>query len=359
MLVDAADRPRLPAPVRHQRRPRPRLPEPDHRGGVRPAPSDDGDRSVNGASWVGRAGVEKEYDAWLRGIPGYRSVEVDSMGRVLDDDGDAEEPAGRHPGHLDRRPGAERRREAARGDDPDRPGDPRPGHRHRNYVADSGAAVVMEADTGRIVAMASQPTYDPVGLGRRDLPEAAVPALLQQGGDPAARPGHAGPVRTRLDLEAVHDRGRAHQRLRVRHPAELLLGVPGRQPGLQELRVRRLRLHRLRPGARGLVQHLLLPRRLRLLAAVRLRRRRRRRPRPAGRGGPGVRLRQRDRHRHAGRGLRPDRRPQVEARLLRVAEGLLLRPRRQAAGHARPATSSTSSPRSSASRATPTAPATR
>ena len=32
-----------------------------------------------------------------------------------------------------------------------------------------------------------------------------------------------------------------------RHPARLLLGLPGRQPGLQELRVRRLRLHRLRP----------------------------------------------------------------------------------------------------------------
>src|SRR5699024_724256 len=31
----------------------------------------------------------------------------------------------------------------------------------KNYVADSGAALVMEADTGRIVAMASQPTYDP------------------------------------------------------------------------------------------------------------------------------------------------------------------------------------------------------
>ena len=32
---------------------------------------EDGDRSVNGASVVGRAGVEKEYDAWLRGMPGY------------------------------------------------------------------------------------------------------------------------------------------------------------------------------------------------------------------------------------------------------------------------------------------------
>jgi len=31
----------------------------------------------------------------------------------------------------------------------------------RNYVADSGAVVVLEADTGRVVEMASQPTYDP------------------------------------------------------------------------------------------------------------------------------------------------------------------------------------------------------
>ena len=49
---------------------------------------DNGDRSVNGASSVGRAGVEKQYDAWLRGMPGYRSVAVDSMGRVLGDDGE-------------------------------------------------------------------------------------------------------------------------------------------------------------------------------------------------------------------------------------------------------------------------------
>jgi penicillin-binding protein 2 len=44
---------------------------------------------------------------------------------------------------------------------------------HRNYAADSGAAVVMEAKTGRIVAMASQPTYDPEvwsgGITKKEL----------------------------------------------------------------------------------------------------------------------------------------------------------------------------------------------
>ena len=50
----------------------------------------DGDRSVNGASSVGRAGVEKEYDRWLRGMPGYKSVAVDSMGRVLGDDSEVQ-----------------------------------------------------------------------------------------------------------------------------------------------------------------------------------------------------------------------------------------------------------------------------
>ena len=42
-------------------------------------------------------------------------------------------------------------------------------------------------------------------------------------------------------------------------------------------------------------------------------------------GGQELRLRQRDRHRPAGGGQRPDRRPALEARLLEVDEGLLLR----------------------------------
>ena len=38
-------------------------------------------------SIVGRAGLEKRYDRWLRGVPGVREVAVDSMGRVIGLDG--------------------------------------------------------------------------------------------------------------------------------------------------------------------------------------------------------------------------------------------------------------------------------
>jgi len=118
------------------------------------------DRSVNGASSVGRAGVEKQYDAWLRGMPGYRRVAVDSMGRVLGDDGrDRARPGDTLVTSIDARVQGVVERQLARTIETARQtvdtvtGTP--------YVADAGAAVVLEADTGRVVAMASQPTYDP------------------------------------------------------------------------------------------------------------------------------------------------------------------------------------------------------
>ena len=120
----------------------------------------DGDRSVNGASSVGRAGVERQYDRWLRGMPGYKSVAVDSMGRVLGDDGEvAGQPGDTLVTSIDAKVQSVVEQQLLERMEYQRTQrDPVTG---RNYVADSGAAVVMEADTGRIVAMASQPTYDP------------------------------------------------------------------------------------------------------------------------------------------------------------------------------------------------------
>jgi penicillin-binding protein 2 len=131
-----------------------------------------GDRSVNGASVVGRAGVEKEYDRWLRGMPGYKSVAVDSMGRVLGDDSEvAGQPGDTLVTSIDAKVQGVVERELAGAIRTARATyDP---VTHTNYRADSGAVVVLEARTGRVVAMASQPTYDPSvwvgGISRKQL----------------------------------------------------------------------------------------------------------------------------------------------------------------------------------------------
>ena len=119
------------------------------------------DRSLNGASVVGRAGVEKQYDEWLRGLPGYRARRGGLDGSGARRRLARREHARRHPRHLDRRQGAGRSSSASS------PSGSRSSARQldtvtgRRYAADSGAAVVLDAKTGRVVAMASQPTYDP------------------------------------------------------------------------------------------------------------------------------------------------------------------------------------------------------
>jgi penicillin-binding protein 2 len=118
------------------------------------------DPSLNATSAVGRAGVEKEYDEWLRGLPGSTSVAVDSLGRPLGEgDSVAAQPGDTLVTSIDAKVQSVVEQQlhdaitTARATyDP---------VTHKNYVADSGAAIVMEAKTGRIVAMASQPTYDP------------------------------------------------------------------------------------------------------------------------------------------------------------------------------------------------------
>ena len=130
------------------------------------------DPSVNGASVVGRAGVEKEYDSWLRGMPGYQKVAVDSMGREIGDEATvAAQPGDTVVTSIDAKvQGVVERQLAQTIANARQTYDP---VTHMNYKADSGAAVVLDARTGRVVALASQPTYDPSvwvgGISSRQL----------------------------------------------------------------------------------------------------------------------------------------------------------------------------------------------
>ncbi|MBE8469821.1 penicillin-binding protein 2 [Streptomyces justiciae] len=109
---------------------------------------------------VGRSGLEREYDKELRGKAGVTRYEVDNLGRVIGQaEADEAQPGANLVTSIDSRVQRvaeyelnEAMKEARKQFD-DNTGE--------NYKADSGAVVVMEAKTGRIVAMASNPTYDP------------------------------------------------------------------------------------------------------------------------------------------------------------------------------------------------------
>ncbi|MDG9720895.1 penicillin-binding protein 2 [Streptomyces sp. DH24] len=109
---------------------------------------------------VGRSGLERQYDKQLRGKAGVTRYEVDNLGRVI---GKAESDPAQAGDTLVTSLDARVQRVAeyelneamkAARKEHDR-------NTNRNYEADSGAVVVMEAKTGRVVAMASNPTYDP------------------------------------------------------------------------------------------------------------------------------------------------------------------------------------------------------
>ncbi|MEU3687758.1 penicillin-binding protein 2 [Streptomyces narbonensis] len=109
---------------------------------------------------AGRSGIERTYDKELRGKAGVTRYEVDNLGRVM---GQTESDPGIAGSTLvtsiDARVQAVAEYElnqamkAVRGETDK--------ITNRKYEADAGAVVVMETKTGRIVAMASQPDYDP------------------------------------------------------------------------------------------------------------------------------------------------------------------------------------------------------
>ena len=109
---------------------------------------------------IGRSGLEATYDEVLRGFPGVRQLSVDRFSNVTGTLGETPAQAGNYlVTSIDTKVQAATERalveaiNQARGVFDEDTG--------RNYIADSGAAIVLNAKTGHVVAMASYPTYDP------------------------------------------------------------------------------------------------------------------------------------------------------------------------------------------------------
>jgi penicillin-binding protein 2 len=112
---------------------------------------------------IGKAGVERTFEPYLRGTPGVRRIEVDAQGdpvRVISD----REP---RPGDdlvlsidIDIQALAEQALQQGLADARARP--PRNGNPPNN--ATTGAAVVEDPNNGQLLALASYPTYDPTAF---------------------------------------------------------------------------------------------------------------------------------------------------------------------------------------------------
>lgn len=109
---------------------------------------------------VGRSGIERTYDKELRGKAGVTRYEVDNLGRVIGQAAkDEAQPGANLVTSIDARVQAVAEYELSGAMKTARQETDR--NTGEKYKADAGAVVVMENKTGRIVSMASQPTYDP------------------------------------------------------------------------------------------------------------------------------------------------------------------------------------------------------
>ena len=143
-----------------------------------------GRTDLNLNAQIGRAGLEKTYDADLRGKDGVRYVTVDNRGTLIGTQRETEPERGDTlVTSIDR--DVQRIAEQAltaeitkRRTERDKEG--------QLYAAPSGAAVVMDPRNGRVIALASTPTYDPTvfvgGISKTELarltdPNAGTPLV--------------------------------------------------------------------------------------------------------------------------------------------------------------------------------------
>ena len=137
---------------------------------------------INGRSYfrsesIGKAGLEIQYDEYLRGSPGIRTVIVDRKEAVTSTSQNTKPIGGDHlVTSIDAR--LQSATESALEDAVRRA-------RASGYPSDGAAAVVMDIRTGRILAIASNPTYDPNSYERGLTVEQAKNLYSEKAGVPA------------------------------------------------------------------------------------------------------------------------------------------------------------------------------
>jgi penicillin-binding protein 2 len=134
----------------------------------------------SGVDQVGRDGLERIYDAELRGDPGLRTLGVNNHGEVMDVISEELPEPGMHLiTHLDLR--VQKIAEKALADGI-----------AAKAGADAGAAVVLDVRTGGVVAMASLPTYDP-GVWQGGIDQETFDQMLsEEAGEPLVSRAYQG-----------------------------------------------------------------------------------------------------------------------------------------------------------------------
>lgn len=137
---------------------------------------------INGRSYyrsesIGKAGLELQYDEYLRGAPGIKTVIVDRKEAVTSISQNVDPVAGDHlVTSIDVR--VQRAAEDALADAVRRA-------RASGYPSDGAAAVVMDVRNGQIIAIASYPTFDPNSYERGLTIQEAKNLYSEKAGVPA------------------------------------------------------------------------------------------------------------------------------------------------------------------------------
>ena len=134
-------------------------------------------RSYYRSESIGKAGLEIQYDEYLRGVPGIKTVIVDRKEAVTSTSQNSKPVGGDHlVTSIDAR--VQSSVESALADAVRRA-------RALGYPSDGAAAVVMDVTNGQILALASYPTYDPNSYERGLTVAEATNLYSAQAGVPA------------------------------------------------------------------------------------------------------------------------------------------------------------------------------